>query len=151
MATPQKQFEKQLNRILKRLESKKYLDAIGKAAVESVVERTQDRGRGVREPEGQERKLKRLAQLTRERRKRSKNLSSKTLFWRSNLTHTGQMLESIYYRVIGRSKIQIRLRGKKSQNKAQAVSKARPFMNLSKKQVRNLLTLYNNLVRKVLK
>lgn len=115
----------------------------------NIIERTQERGRGVKVFEGREDKLKRLTQATRERRSRAKNLSTKTSPWKSNLTFTGELLDSLYHKVSG-LKIQIRIRGAKSKNKAIHVSKDRPFMNLSGKQVRNLLKLYNDLVRKVL-
>ena len=96
-----KRFPKTLEKGIKELQSKKNLDKLGTELVKEIQVRTQ-LGKGVDKSEGKAQKLKAIKPATKTARKRMKKrgeLSSKTTPARSNLTATGDMVESIDHKV----------------------------------------------------
>lgn len=92
------EFNEQLNNVIGRVTSKRTLNKLGKEARNQVVKRTR-LGQGVT-GQGQPEPLKPLKQSTKDYRTRySKNLSRFTSKNKSNLTATGQFLDSMKYRV----------------------------------------------------
>jgi len=101
-------LERRVNRFVKAGQSKELLDKVGKEAVSQVVKRTR-LGQGVRPPGGgAASKLLPLKDITKKYRSRySNNLSPFTRDSRSNLTATGQLLDSITYRILNGTKSKI--------------------------------------------
>jgi hypothetical protein len=91
-----RKFGKRLKRVAEdAFESKEIRDALGAFAVEQIVKRVR-LGYGVKEQGGSRQKLKPLSDTYREFRKRySGQLSQFTSVKRSNLTLSGQMLDSL--------------------------------------------------------
>jgi hypothetical protein len=104
-------------------------------------------GSGVKSVGGTKQALKPLADSTKENRKRLKiqgKLSSLTSPGKSNLTMTGQMLESLKGDAVSRGKGIIRLTGTRpeglsNEKLGEYVSEARPFMNLTKSELKEIV------------
>ena len=131
---------KKVRKGLERSVSKRAMQEIGNLAVQIIRERTRD-GKGVQRPDGNRTKLKPLSPQYIEFRKRFGNLSPFTSPGRSNLTLTGQMLDSI--KVVrtsqGKAVVRpsgIREDGKRNADVARWVSRERPFLNLARSEIR---------------
>ena len=133
------------NFLKRKVLSRSNMKKLGQEAVDTIVTRTQVKGKGTED--GKLFKLKSLEKSTIARRKRFKNLSSKTKPRRSNLTMTGQMLDNIIYRVRGK-RIIVLLKGSRNRKVATFVQKVRPFFNLSKREFGALLKLLKNNIRR---
>ena len=115
--------------------SKSNLQKIGDDTTDDLVKRVRD-GQG--SDNGRKTSLKSLAQNYVNARKRSRALSSKTSASKSNLTFTGQMLDSIDATVKG-TNIIIEPSNTRADQKAAFVSKERPFLNLTKEEEAKLV------------
>lgn len=113
-------------------------------------------GQGVNKS-GAKGKLKALSPKYVDFRERFSDLSEFTTPPRSNLTLTGQMLESIEILDVKKGKVEIgpnrntRRDGKSTNQKvAEGVSKARPFMNFHKLEIKKLARFYEkNILGKI--
>ena len=129
-----------LDYLIKNAITENLLKTLAERAVEMVKTRTR-LGYGVAGEKfaGSQQKLESLKSSTVENRKR-KTLHPDTSPKKSNLTDTGQLLDSISYEVSG-NRITVFLKGQRNQTVAEYVSDARPFFALSKPEVTRLADL----------
>ena len=134
-----------LQRRFSRPLTKRELNKTGDLAAEAIRRRTRE-GFGVKVTGGNRKKLKKLSTQYIEFRKRFKSLSSETTATTSNLTLTGQMIDSVKTK---RNKTRVGTRGKAlvlvattgSKNTKKALFQAdagRIFMNLGRKELREI-------------
>jgi hypothetical protein len=134
-------FVRALKKAVNATQDRTTLTAIAKAAVDKIVERTR-RGFGVKTVGGNRTPLKPLADSTIQNRRRS-NLSPFTSATKSNLTFTGQLLNSLSFRFVRDGKIVVVAKGNRSDGQtnkkvATFVSIDRPFLALSRVELREL-------------
>lgn len=135
-------IRKKVEEKLALLLSPQTLNTVGATFAEQIKKRTR-LGYGVPDPGVAQEKLKPLSDDYKKWRKENKSkLSDATTPAKSNLTQTGEMLDSITYRVEGRSVI-LFFSNAFAKYKAWAnTERGRPFFTLSKaerKQLRDLL------------
>lgn len=149
---------KGLKLLMKKMNSKSTLSSIGEFAVDTIYKRTKS-GSGVDDDKSSSPKRKKLNPLTSKpyikKRKKSK-LGPFGTPRKSNLTFTGQMLENLFYKIVG-SKVTVSVKNSprsdsKSTNKkvSEYVSEAgRPFLALAKKEQGLLTKKVKDMVRKI--
>lgn len=135
-------FSKSLKDVVKKAESQGLLTNVAARAIELIVRRTRE-GKGVRRPGGSTYRLKPLsASYVRFRRENASRLSSFTSPRKSNLTFTGQLLNSLALKKGARSIVitptGIRDDGQSNAAVAKHVSRVRPFLALSKDEQREV-------------
>jgi hypothetical protein len=131
-------FAKDVSRFVKGLSSKltaKALDSIAREmahlALDLIRRRTRS-GKGVKVDGGQASPLKRLSpRYIDYRRANSSKLSAFTSPGRSNLTFTGEMLNSMSVLKKSGGGYLIGFKGRRNERVAERVSNVRPFLNLS--------------------
>ena len=141
MALTLKQLQQKLDGLVDDVVNKELTDKVGRKVVKTVKARTRD-GLGVKNNGGKESKLKPIKKATKNIRKDLKKkgrLSGKTTPETSNLTRSGRMLDNIGYKA-SKNEVVVAPKGKE-QLKARKVSKDRPFMNLSKKEIKEVTKL----------
>lgn len=123
---------------------KKLLKSMGLETIDIIVTRTR-RGFGVKRTGGNRRKLKKLSPGYIKHRQRNRNLLSRfTSPGKSNLTFTGQMLESVKIIKANDSEFILGPSGRRSDGKRNAdvgrwvTEQGRPFMNLGRKEITDL-------------
>lgn len=157
MAKP-KDLETALTRALNELIKPNSMKEFGEEAANMIRLRTR-LGYGVASDYGDKERLKPLSQSYKEQRKKEK-LSNETSPGRSNLTKTGELLDSIKVKSVGPNSVNVgptgrRTDGKSNEDVADAVAKnGRPFNNLSKveyKRIRDsIATALEELIKKFL-
>lgn len=115
---------------------------IGEMAKQMIVQRTQDKGQIV--IGGRLQQNPPLQPSTVERRSRTQ-LSPKTTPSTSNLTETGDMLDSLTV-VATKNKVSVRLSGNKNKAKARFVSVKRPFLLLANQEIEQIKKFIKSLV-----
>lgn len=151
MALNLKQLQQKLDSLIKDTINKELTDKIGRKVVNTVKARTQD-GFGVRQTGGKKEKLKPLREPTKKIRRNLKKrgrLSGKTTPETSNLTRSGKMLNNIGYNA-SEKEVTIAPKGSERQ-KVQDVSKDRPFMNLSKSEIKEVTKIVTESITKGIK
>lgn len=132
-----KDLQKKVEIALQAVLNKSTFDEIGKMTAQSIKTRTR-LGKGVETTPGSLVPLKALAPSTKERRtskKKAGKLSSQTTPAKSNLTDTGEMLDSLKYQSTD-TEVRIYIDGSDNQKKAKdQAEQGRKFMNLSKSEV----------------
>lgn len=116
-----------------------FLEKLAKEAVKNLRARAR-LGLAVNVDGGPQGKFLPLAPSTVSKRKANPKLSPSTSPKRSNLTDTGQLLDSIEFRIVGQ-RIEIYLAGERNQKVAEYVSPARPFFHLSATEVSRLVDI----------
>lgn len=136
-----KDLKKKVDSALREVLSKDTFNEIGKLTSDQIKTRTR-LGKGVPESEGAFQTLKPLADATiniRTDKKKKGKLSSLTTPKRSNLTETGELLDSLKYQSTN-TEVRIYIEGPQNQKKANdQVAQGRKFMNLSKTEVREII------------
>lgn len=133
--------------LLDQLTSKENLSKLGEEAAEMVKVRTR-LGYGCRD--GKKEKLNPLSPGYIKQRKK-KNIPSTTTSTKSNLTLTGEMLDSIIYQVDGKELI-IKFSNLDSVKKAEWVTLGdRPFMELTKQEVKRVSDFLSDIVTELAK
>jgi hypothetical protein len=144
-----KDLKDKLDKALANVLNKETFDGIGKITSQSIKNRTR-LGKGVSQSEGSLEQLKPLADSTKKIRtskKKSGKLSSQTAPAKSNLTETGQMLDSIKYQSSA-TEVRIYIEGSDNQKKAtDQANQGRKFMNLSKSEVNEVLRFLQNKIK----
>lgn len=144
---------KQLEQTLKDILSEKNLEKIAQDIVDQIVLRTK-LGKGVSQAEGPEKPLEKLSTSYKKQRKslQSKGkLHETTTPTRSNLTQTGEMLDSIRYKING-EEITIYIEGEFNNKKANwQVDQKRSFLNISSVQKKRLINLINTQIQAAFK
>ena len=129
-----------------------YLNELGGDIVKQIQVRTRS-GFGVAGNGQRQRRLRPLSSRYIEQRRFARGvgiLAGSTTPARSNLTYTGNMLESINYRV-NRRNIQFGFSNSEAERVAEEVqSRGRPFFNLSSTEIRNLTRRFNTRLRSFL-
>ena len=144
MALTFKELQFKLDKLVDDVVNRSLTDKIGKKVVKTVKNRTR-KGFGVKQNAGKAERLKPLRQPTKKKRRNLKKrgrLSGETTPTTSNLTESGQMLNNIGYRASDKEVV-VAPKGRQQQ-KARQVSKDRPFMNLSKSEIKELADLIAN-------
>lgn len=133
-----------------------HLKALGDEAVRLITVRTR-LGYGVDTPGAERQKLKPLSDAYIEMRRKSRGkLSGMTAPARSNLTFTGQMLESLKV-IAKRFSVSIEPSGQRddgisNQDVAQSVTRfGRPFISLSRLEIKQLKRFYETMTGKLLR
>lgn len=136
--------------------SKETMELLGETAVDLIRRRTQ-LGYGVSQTGGPRQRLKKLSDVYIEYRKGNRaRLSPLTTVRRSNLTFTGQMLRALGTISAQQAKTEIatigtRDDGLRNEDVAQWVTeKGRPWLNLSKPELAQLLRVYSRGLSSVL-
>jgi hypothetical protein len=137
-----------LEHIIRNTINDNLMRRLGQLAVDMVRQRTR-LGYGVESFGGPQQKLKPLATGTVENRRR-KTLSGDTSPKKSNLTATGELLDSIEFRLSG-GKIEVFITGARNQKITEYVSEERPFFALTKPQVSRLADLIEEAIRNYLR
>lgn len=133
---------------IKSLEKKNFLKKIGRTAKDAIRLRTR-LGYGVDEPGGKKTKLAKLDPgYKKQRKKLSKNgdLSSQTTPSKSNLTKTGEMLDTVHFKVTGKS-IEVRVKPDQVEKVKGNVDLGRTFFNLSDLEQKQLLDMIKKRLR----
>jgi hypothetical protein len=135
-----KDLQKKLDAALKAALNKQTFDEIGKNTANQIKTRTR-LGKGVNDTPGKQESLKPLSEATKKIRQSKKSagkLSSQTAPTRSNLTETGEMLDSIKYESSA-TEVRIYIDGAENKKKATDQSnQGRKFMNLTKAEISEL-------------
>lgn len=162
----------QLDRIFRQIDESvedmaksERLRDLGEFASDMIRNRTRLDRKGVRRPGGSRTGLKGLKTSTKQFRRRYRSfLHSQTSSDISNLTFSGQLLDSLKLRV-RRGIVTLRPFGRRThiipsnrkrkspptnQKVAEHVSRVRPFMNLGKVEQRKLVAFYSNTFEKLL-
>ncbi len=131
----------QIDKIIAKLNNAKKevvaeMTQVGDEAVELIKNRTR-KGFGVEAQGGNKKKLKKLSDKYKKSRKKNKPKGHSATAGKSNLTHSGDMLEDLEAKKRG-NKVRIDLASKESADKAEWVSKDRAFNNLSKSELKQL-------------
>lgn len=149
-------FKKELISAAKEIQSISVLREIGNETAERIKVRTQS-GKGVSENNKEATPLKKLKRSYIEQRKKKKSeLSPKATPSRSNLTRTGQMLESMKVTSVKIGSVTIGPSGSRTDsdlnNKEVAgyVSLERPFLNLSRAELNGLTRLIHEKLNSIL-
>lgn len=125
---------------------KSLMDEIGREVVDIVKTRTR-KGFGVKNNLGPQKPLKALSPKYKARRKLLQaqgKLSSKTTPNRSNLTKSGDMIDSTYYKTT-KNTVTVSPKGAKNRKKAKYQAEAgRVAYNLSKSENRRITKIINN-------
>jgi hypothetical protein len=169
-----KKFEAMMKKVIGEVESKETMQELGDEMAERIRKRTR-LGKGVSERGGAPKPLAPLSQSYKDFRKgkvafaqspyghvypykpdRKPNLSSQTSANKSNLTFTGQMLDSIktISAKVGSAIVSVsgrRKDGMSNKEVAEFVSVARPFLNLSKPELNALQKLIRQRIDRILK
>lgn len=116
---------------------------------ELIVNRTRGEGKGVKKQGGNKYTLAALAESTKRRRKSLKSLHSQTSYDTSNLTMTGDLLDSITA-TFSNGVITVKV-GNDQVKKAGEVEKVRPFMFLSKSELKIISNKLVELITKEIK
>lgn len=136
-----KDLKKQVDTALSAVLNKQTFNEIGKITADSIKNRTR-LGKGVNQTEGKLEALIPLKETTKARRgakKKAGKLSAQTTPARSNLTDTGEMLDSLKYESSA-TEVRIYIEGANNQKKAiDQANAGRKFMNLSKSEVNTVL------------
>lgn len=137
-----KDLKKQVDSALRYTLNKQTFSEIGKMTADSIKNRTR-LGKGVNQTEGKLETLLPLKESTKARRnikKKTGKLSNQTTPARSNLTDTGELLDSLKYESSA-TEVRIYIEGANNQKKAIDQSKAgRKFMDLSKSEVNAVIS-----------
>lgn len=141
-------FKKKLleigNKIITESSSNGVLETLGEGANSLIKKRTR-LGYGVSSHEGDKERLKPLSDAYKKVRK-SHPKSSDTTPAKSNLTRTGEMLDSLDYQV-SQGSVKITFKTQNNVDKAGYVTQGgRPFMNLSKPEINQLKAKLNDLI-----
>lgn len=130
-----------LEHLIENTVNSQLIQKLGELAIEQIRNRTR-LGYGVAELGGPQQKLASLAKNTVVNRKAAKQegkLSGKTSPKKSNLTHTGELLDSIKFICNGRS-LEVYIAGERNRKVAEFVAdQGRPFFTLSKSEVSRLV------------
>ena len=150
-----KQFRTTLDKVFTEVTSQKNMREFGEYAVDRIVKRTR-LGKGVDERGGDPKPLKALSESYKKKRRTSEELSSTTRPGKSNLTFTGQLLDSIKVITIKAGSVLISATGRRKDgltNKELTgyVSEDRPFLNLSKPELNGLSKLIRERIESILK
>lgn len=148
--------------VLKEVSSQRAMREYGKFAAKLIVARTRN-GFGVVKTGAKSKRLAKLAESTKERRRRSPNLSPFTTSGKSNLTFTGAMLDSIGVKSVSNQTVTIganrrRRKGGVTNEDVAAFAEAgssnrpkRQFLNLSSSELKQLTREFSNTFDKALK
>lgn len=146
-----------LRKEVKSTYSDDQMERLGEQAAEMIRIRTR-LGYGVSKPGSKRERLKKLDGEYIETRKDFGELSQFTTPGRSNLTRTGQMLESIVVLDAKDGKVTVGPQGARSDSKhsndqiAEYVSTARPFISVSDLEIKKLIRFFKkNIIGKVFK
>ena len=151
-----KQVVNSLQRRFSRPLSKKELREVGDLSSEAIFNRTK-KGFGVKTTGGNPSRLLKLSDQYIQFRRQFKSLASDTSPSKSNLTLTGQMLESIGTKKVrqgtrGKALVLVAVQGRKNINKALwQADRKRIFMNLSKKELREITEFMTKAIKKNVK
>jgi hypothetical protein len=143
------EFPKHLQKVVQEAVNKIDMQEIGDTLAQEIKLRTR-LGYGLDTQGGTQSKLKPLSEPYKKARKKMK-LSSETRPGKSNLTQTGEMLDSIKAEV-NNGKITITFKNQFSKDKARwNTEKGRPFMAISKVQITKLKNRITDHVLKFIK
>lgn len=142
-----------LEHLIQNTVNRQLIQKLGEMAVEQIRNRTR-LGYGVPDLGAPQQKLQPLKDSTISNRKRSKGrgtLSGKTSPKKSNLTHTGELLDSI--RFVGQdNRLEIYIAGERNRSVAEFVAdQGRPFFTLSKSEVSRLVDVIQQAIDTYLK
>lgn len=149
MSKASNQLDKIIGRLKKTVKesmSNESMVEVGKFSIGLIVKRTR-LGYGVNKNLGDRSKLKPLSAKYIEQRKKSR-LNQFTKPSRSNLTRTGQMLDSLSFKVTGPGKITIEPTGNRDDGKRNKdiakynAQRGRVFINLSKNEYSQIVRFY---------
>lgn len=147
-----KKINKILEAVIEATSEKSTMEKIGEASKEQIVRRTRV-GKGVDKPGGKSQRLKPLQPSTKTKRqiaKKAGELSSVTTPAKSNLTQTGEMLDTLKVDAkVG--EVTISGKDRKQQRKINEVSDDRPFLNLSKAELNGLIDILDKIIDKLIK
>jgi hypothetical protein len=155
MATPTglKKFDSSMKRALFKISSKAQMTQLGNLTIGLIHDRTRNKGLGVKKPEGNRTKLKKVSKKYAEWRSKQPDLHpSAASGTASNLTFTGDMLDNLVVKTATKSRLEIGHLKDKDAKKAIAQHAAgRQFLFLGKVEVRQLLDKFNEVVNKISK
>lgn len=138
---------KRIQKLFDEAKSKKILGPVANEAIKIIVRRTR-LGYGVKREYGERERLKKLSPRYMVQRSRSRRLSPTTGPRKSNLTFTGQMLESVKVIKPKDGRIVIGPKGYRTDGKTNEkiagyqVDQGRVFMNLSRLEFQQILRFY---------
>lgn len=154
------EISKQIDNVIDKLQSRSSIEKIARMLARLIKVRTR-LGYGSEGPDSSRRALKPLKRSTKNARrykKKAGRLSRETTPNRSNLTDTGQLLDSLFGRYVKKGRGEVGLlknrRGSRANNEevAEYVQKDRPFLEPTKEEVdqlrQRLRKDLRNLIRK---
>ncbi len=154
-----RKFQAAMDRVLKDVSSPAAMREIGNEAADRIRKRTR-LGKGVAAPGADPIPLKPLSDSYKDARKKQRGnkgkLSSFTSAGKSNLTFTGQMLDSLRVLTQSASSVVIGLYGNRKGGGSNSevggfVSEVRPFLNLSKAEMNGLARIIRERIDAALK
>ena len=134
-----KNLKKMMKKIVKEVTQGTKVDEAKDQLAKEMKDRTKS-GYGVSTMGGNKRKLKKLAPSTKKQKKRQ----GKSI--KSNLTHTGQMLDSM-----GNYNGKITVKGEENKDKAKYVSEERPFLNASGAEIKRFMERIQQIINDIIK
>ncbi len=140
-----------LKKSIDALTSNKILNDIGKLAVKLVRTRTK-LGKGVTRNGAASKSFKKYSNSYVKQRKLLKKQGKLAgTPNRVSLTQTGEMLDKSLDHTIGNNKVTIEMSDGDNEKKAEFVSKDRPFMNLSKAEIKQIEKVLRDAASKIFK
>ncbi|MFW7381483.1 MAG: hypothetical protein ACOH5I_21925 [Oligoflexus sp.] len=141
-----------LDHLIEKAITPAFLEKLATTAIEQIKRRAR-LGYSVASEGANQSKFDSLAESTKAKRKRLKKrgkLSSETSPSKSNLTESGQLLDSLEFRIKGKA-VEVFIGGERNRKVSSYVSKARPWLNLSKAEMTMLLDLIEEAIDKQIK
>lgn len=156
MANAKRQIKRVENRIItniRRALNRKELTQLARLAIKQIAKRTRA-GFGVAEARGNAKRLKKLSSAYIEYRKRSSKLNTAlTSPGKSNLTFTGQLIDSLVVREVDVEKQKVFINANRRRRKGGTTNEevaefvaqqGRAFLNLSRNEVTKISRAYKN-------
>lgn len=149
-------FNSKLKKTLFKITSKKQMEKLGNITIGLIHDRTRNKGQGVKTPNGYVKKLKKVSPSYAKWRANQKNKHSDSAVGNdSNLTFTGEMLDSLQVVKATKSKLKIAPTGKdengvSNQGKSDYQhSEGRSYLYLGKKEVKQLFDKFEDELGKI--
>ncbi len=140
-------FKTKVKKVLKDIESTGAMQEVGDSIIKDVQTRTR-KGYGATSQHNKI-KLDKLSDSYKKQRKKMR-LSSTTRPNKSNLTQSGEMLESLERNKI-RGGVRVIPSGLDNKKKAKWVSKKRPFLNMTKPEIKRARKVLSNILDRIVK
>ena len=144
-----RRLRKRFEQLQKNLNSANDRKALGKFVIDTIVERTRGKGKGVNSPGGAQVKLRKVTKKWADRRKKFSRHPKAATGTNSNLTFQGTLLDQLALLKATKSEIIIGYRSSKQEKKAEGqAAQGRKFLFLSRGEIADAAKFVRNNILK---